>query len=90
MRIPCPFCGERDRQEFTVLGEAPSLARPSGLEVNPSTMFEYVYGRKNVAGVHSELWYHGAGCHAWLSIRRNTLTHEVISATPARALGIQS
>ena len=27
MRIPCPFCGDRDVQEFTYLGDA-TVARP--------------------------------------------------------------
>jgi heterotetrameric sarcosine oxidase delta subunit len=90
MRIPCPYCGDRDRQEFTVLGEVPSAPRPSGMDADRTAMFAHVYDRKNVAGVHEEYWYHGAGCHAWLSVRRNTLTHEVLAATPTRERGVQS
>ncbi|MET0677627.1 MAG: sarcosine oxidase subunit delta, partial [Bradyrhizobium sp.] len=29
MRIPCPHCGERDRREFTVLGDSDPV-RPDG------------------------------------------------------------
>ena len=83
MRIPCPYCGERDRLEFSILGEDLG-ARPDGLDTSPDAMFQYVYGRKNVAGLHDELWYHAAGCHAWLVVRRNTLTHEIAAVHPAR------
>ena len=31
MRIPCPFCGERDVHEFTYLGDA-TLERPDPAE----------------------------------------------------------
>jgi methylglutamate dehydrogenase subunit B len=33
--------------------------------------------RDNPAGAHSELWYHGAGCQAWLAVDRDTRTHAV-------------
>jgi len=41
--------------------------------------YEYVYLRDNPAGELRELWYHGAGCRAWLVVTRDTRTH-VISA----------
>jgi len=84
MRIPCPYCGERDRQEFTVRGELPQTARPEGLDASAETMFEHVYSRKNIAGVHRELWYHGAGCHSWLVLQRDTRTHAATDVSAAR------
>ena len=36
-----------------------------------------LYLRKNVAGVHKELWFHQQGDRSWLVISRNTLTHEI-------------
>jgi methylglutamate dehydrogenase subunit B len=83
MRIACPHCGERDRQEFTVLGDAAPV-RPDGLDVRPDAMCAYVYERDNVAGAHRELWYHGAGCHAWLVVTRDTRTHAVMGVACAR------
>jgi sarcosine oxidase subunit delta len=83
MRIPCPCCGDRDLREFTYLGDA-SLTRPDPAAPDAAACFyEYVYLRNNPAGLHQELWYHGAGCHSWLVVTRNTLTHEIQSAIRA-------
>ncbi|MCK1496708.1 sarcosine oxidase subunit delta [Bradyrhizobium sp. 188] len=86
MRIPCPHCGERDVQEFTYLGDA-APRRPDGLAATETAMFEYVYVRDNPRGLHEELWYHGAGCHAWLVVRRHTFTHVIESTIPAKGVG---
>ncbi len=76
MRIPCPYCGERDRREFTILGDADPV-RPDGMNADAGAMYDYVYPRRNAAGLHREFWYHGAGCHAWLVVERDTLTHAI-------------
>ena len=83
MRIPCPYCGERDRREFTVLGDA-DPARPDGMDAAPDAMFDYVYQRTNAAGLHREFWYHGAGCHAWLIVERDTRDHAIKGVQTAR------
>ncbi len=83
MRIPCPYCGERDVQEFTCLGDA-NKRRPDGLAVTAEAMIDYVYLRDNPAGPHRELWYHAAGCHAWLVVSRDTRTHQILDVEPAR------
>jgi len=86
MRIPCPHCGERDAQEFTYLGDA-APCRPQGDAATEAAMFDYVYLRENPAGALRELWYHGAGCHAWLVVRRDTRTHAITAAEPAKNRG---
>jgi heterotetrameric sarcosine oxidase delta subunit len=83
MRIPCPHCGERDVQEFSYLGDA-TPRRPEGLDASAAAMHDYVYLRDNTAGPHRELWYHGGGCRAWLVVTRDTRTHAIASAEPAR------
>jgi sarcosine oxidase subunit delta len=84
MRIPCPFCGERDLTEFTYLGDA-NFRRPDPAGGNASeTFYQAVYLRDNPAGPHDELWYHGAGCRTWLRITRNTRTHIILAAQLAR------
>ena len=78
MRIPCPFCGERDLHEFTPRGEAggprPDPAAPDAGE----QFFDYVYLRDNPAGPNREHWYHGAACRRWLVVDRDTRTHEIL------------
>jgi methylglutamate dehydrogenase subunit B len=83
MRIPCPFCGERDGAEFTYRGDA-SPVRP-GADADEAAFIEYVYLRDNKAGEISEYWYHGQGCRNWLVVKRNTRTHVVSGAVLAKA-----
>ncbi len=90
MRIPCPFCGERDLTEFSYLGDA-SYVRPDTSEASagdPDAAGRYVeavYLRDNPAGLHTELWYHTSGCRTWLRVTRDTRTHEIGSAEFANA-----
>ena len=80
MRIPCPHCGLRDVREFSYLGDA-TLTRPDPAAADPLERFtEYVYLRDNPAGTHQELWYHGAGCQAWLVVTRDTRIHAISGA----------
>ena len=79
MRINCPICGERDRREFYYKGAAVALARPSP-EAGLDDWDAYLHLRDNPAGEMDELWYHEAGCSAWLVVTRNTVSHEVLAA----------
>ncbi len=75
MRIPCPWCGKRNRDEFRYLGDA-NVKRPAA-DADDKAWMDYVYMRDNPAGPHRELWYHAAGCHSWLVVTRDTTTHEI-------------
>ena len=84
MRISCPYCGERDVREFSYFGDA-TLRRPDPQSAGAVDQFiSYVYLRENPAGSHREFWYHGSGCHAWLVVERDTLTHAIKSVASAR------
>ncbi|ODR99986.1 sarcosine oxidase subunit delta [Methyloceanibacter methanicus] len=84
MRITCPYCGERALDEFTYRGDA-TVKRPDSLDENTAEAWvDYVYLRDNPAGPHKELWHHGAGCHAWLEVTRDTVTHEILDVAFAR------
>ncbi|MDJ0821413.1 MAG: sarcosine oxidase subunit delta [Paracoccaceae bacterium] len=79
MRIPCPICGERDRREFYYQGAAVMLDRPAP-DAGEAAWDSYLHLRDNPAGPTQDLWFHEAGCGAWLVVERDTVTHEVISA----------
>lgn len=84
MLITCPYCGERDSGEFTCLGEAP-VPRPDPQAPDaPDRFHEAVHLRDNPAGPHEELWFHAAGCHAWLRVDRDTRTHRIAATRLAR------
>ena len=81
MRIPCPFCGLRDHDEFSYEGDA-NVQYPS-LDASTGEWFEAVYQRDNPRGAHREYWRHVYGCRMTLIVERDTLTHEITSAVPA-------
>ena len=82
MRIDCPICGPRDLREFTPKGAAVYAERPEG-ETWSEAWHAHLHLRENPAGRSRELWYHGAGCTAWLIVERDTLTHEIFAVRRA-------
>jgi methylglutamate dehydrogenase subunit B len=87
MRIDCPFCGSRDQREFTVMGDAALAQRPDPAAPDAVAEFAtYLHARDNPAGLHRELWYHGAGCQSWLVLSRSTRTHQIESVELARTM----
>lgn len=83
LRIPCPFCGLRDHAEFAYGGDATRL-RPDEADGDRERWSEYLFLRDNPRGPHREYWQHVHGCRAWLCVTRDTLTHEIHGAVPAR------
>ena len=75
MRVACPFCGERDRREFTVQGDDTALRRP-GRDAGGDVWHDHVHLRDNPAGRLREMWYHDP-CQAWIVVERDTVTHEI-------------
>jgi methylglutamate dehydrogenase subunit B len=85
MMIVCPHCGPRPVEEFTFNGDA-SVKRPAAND--PASMeqwYEYTYLRDNPRGRFDEYAHHSGGCRAWLVVARDTETHEVFGAVPARS-----
>src|SRR6202040_3330869 len=74
LRIPCPWCGERDETEFHYRGDA-SRARPAA-EAGLAAFSAYVYERENPCGWHLEWGLHVGGCRKLLKVLRHPLTHE--------------
>ncbi len=75
LRIPCPWCGERDEAEFHYRGDA-TAARP-GADTASEAFRAYVFDRRNPRGWHLEWWLHVHGCRQLLKLQRHTLTHEI-------------
>jgi sarcosine oxidase subunit delta len=89
MRINCPHCGTRGLEEFLYHGDA-SVKRPRDGGAAPSDAWtDYVYFRDNPVGVHRELWYHAAGCHAWLVVTRNLRSHEILNVESAADVALR-
>ena len=80
MMIDCPFCGRRSVQEFRFRGEA-SVQRPSSDafgDHSEQDFVDYVYFRDNLAGAQEEHCFHAYGCRRWLTITRDTRTHDIL------------
>jgi len=73
--LRCPTCGLRAVDEFGYAGEVTSRPQqPPSL----AELCDYVYFRRNVAGVQREWWYHRLGCEQWFQADRDTRTNEVV------------
>ena len=83
IRIKCPFCGERDHNEFTYAGDATKI-RPENNCSDMGAWINFVYIRDNPKGPHFEYWHHTHGCRQWLIVERDTITHEVIDVRLAK------
>ena len=86
IRIVCPWCGERNTVEFTYGGDAINKYPELSEDTTEAQCVEYVYLRDNPCGPHLEYWHHVNGCRQWLKVKRDTLTHEVLTTGPADVL----
>jgi sarcosine oxidase subunit delta len=75
LRIPCPWCGERDETEFRYRGDAGKPRPASGADL--AAFSAYVYERDNPLGWHVEWWLHVGGCRKLLKVVRHTVSHEI-------------
>ena len=76
--IPCPNCGQRDVYEFKFDQEVKSAPGPDD---SAETWRHYFYFNENKSGVQEEWWFHSAGCGAWLKVKRNTATNEILEVS---------
>ena len=83
MRINCPHCGQRGLEEFLYHGDATPQRPKDGGSAPTAEWTDYVYLRDNKNGPHAELWYHAAGCHAWLRVTRDLSSHEILNVRQA-------
>src|SRR5699024_7236700 len=93
LRIPCPWCGERDHTEFIYGGDAstpwpadPLAPAATAVSGTAGDRAPDLYRRDNPAGRHLEYWQHVRGCRRWLVVERDTVSHEIFSArAPGRS-----
>ena len=82
IRIPCPYCGERDHSEFSYGGDA-SIDYPP-LDAPAEDWLRAVFQRENPCGMQSETWQHTHGCRMWLVVERDTVSHVISDCRLAR------
>lgn len=75
-------------EEYSYLGDA-TVTRPRDGAAAPGEAWsDYVYMRDNPSGLHRELWYHAAGCHAWLVVTRDLRSHAIAAVELARDVAL--
>ncbi|MDP5218545.1 sarcosine oxidase subunit delta [Ruegeria sp. 2205SS24-7] len=77
--IPCPFCGARSESEF-IYGGPVRAARPDPNVVSDADWVDYLTVVPNPLGPVQEHWWHARGCGEWLTIWRDTRTHDIVEA----------
>lgn len=80
--IPCPFCGDRVESEF-IHGGPVTRDRPDPGKVSDAEWVDYLTMVPNPLGPVQERWWHARGCGAWLTIWRDTRTHDIVGGPDA-------
>ena len=76
--LNCPYCGEREQEEFSCGGEAHIVRPKNPTDLSDDQWAEYLFIRKNNKGLQFERWNHAYGCRKWFNVARNTSTDEII------------
>jgi heterotetrameric sarcosine oxidase delta subunit len=78
MLIPCPFCGPRQETEFTYAGPDMGLRPEDAGALSSEDWVRALTVPPNPLGPVREHWRHSRGCGAWVTIRRDTRTHDIL------------
>lgn len=74
--IDCPHCGPRAQIEFTYERTLDSIVM---LDMPADEAVTRLYARANPRGLDDELWRHSFGCRQWLLLRRDRVSHAILS-----------
>ena len=78
LKIPCPFCGDRNESEFIHGGPLKSRPTDDASQVDDQAWVEYLTVPNNPIGPVRERWWHVRGCGSWFTLTRDTLTHVLL------------
>lgn len=78
--IACPHCGPRNESEFLHGGPARAARPEDPGAMSDAQWVDYLTVPDNPMGPVREKWWHVRGCGAWLTLRRDTLTHAILDA----------
>ncbi len=76
LRISCPHCGTRTREEF-VYGEVFDV--PAVITDPDERDIDRGFFHNNREGPVREAWFHLYGCRRWVYVDRDTRTDEFLS-----------
>ncbi len=76
--IHCPFCGPRAEIEFSYGGPAAAPRPDDPAQLSDADWVDWLTVPENRIGPVPERWCHSKGCGAWLTLRRDTRTHDIL------------
>ena len=79
MLITCPHCGPRALDEFVFDRPVEAITAP---DADTQTFVAQLYKRTNARGPSRELWRHSLGCRSWMTLVRDTATHQICDVEP--------
>ena len=79
--IPCPHCGPRNESEFVYGGPAMPRRPDDPAAVGDAEWVDHLTVVPNPLGPVEERWWHARGCGRWLTIWRDTRTHDIVGGT---------
>lgn len=80
MQITCPFCGPRNESEFIYGGPVGSKRPADPAATSDADWVEHLTIVPNPLGPVEEKWWHARGCGQWLTLWRDTRTHDIVEA----------
>ena len=76
--IACPFCGPRSETEFFFGGPTAPKRPEVPEELSDTDWVNYLTVVPNPMGPVRDNWWHAKGCGRWLTVERDTVTHDII------------
>jgi len=78
LKITCPFCGPRSESEFIHGGPLKARRADDPDRFSDQEWIDYLTVPPNPIGPLEEHWWHVRGCGKWITIKRDTLSHEIL------------
>lgn len=79
--ITCPFCGPRSENEYIYGGPSKQRRPENASDCSNKEWVEYLTVSTNPVGPVSENWWHVRGCGEFVTVERDTLTHDITTAS---------
>ncbi len=83
LRIPCPFCGPRNETEFAYGGPLKARRPDDASALDDAAWIEYLTVPENPLGPVRERWWHVRGCGLWITLTRDTRSHDLVDGEQA-------
>ena len=78
LKITCPFCGPRNESEFVHGGPEKPRRPEDPAALGDADWIDHLTVPDNPMGPLREKWWHLRGCGQWVTITRDTVSHDIL------------